>query len=48
MKRNHEIRVRLSAEELDKIKKKAESCGMNISSYLRFLGLRIKQEIEEE
>lgn len=39
MKKNHEIRVKLSEEEYDKIKKKAESAGLKLSAFLRYLGL---------
>lgn len=39
MKKNHEIRMKLSKDELDKIKAKAEKLGMSVSQFLRTLGL---------
>jgi len=39
MKKNHEIRVKLSEEEHKRINKKAELSGMKPSAYLRYLGL---------
>lgn len=39
MIKNHDVRVRLSAEELSRVKLKAQKLGMKVSSYLRFLGL---------
>lgn len=37
MKRNHEIRIKLSEEELAVVKRKAEQTGMSLSSLARFL-----------
>jgi predicted DNA binding CopG/RHH family protein len=39
MKKNHEIRVKVSDEELERIEKKAEKLGMPVSTFLRVLGL---------
>ncbi|MGD2072158.1 MAG: hypothetical protein PVG65_01545 [Candidatus Thorarchaeota archaeon] len=39
MKKNHEVRVKLSDEELQKIKAKAQQLGMPVSTFLRVLGL---------
>ena len=39
MVRNHEIRVKFSKEELDRIEKKAKRLGMPPSTFLRVLGL---------
>lgn len=39
MKKNCEVRVKLSTEELEKIKHKADKLGMTISGFLRMLGL---------
>ena len=39
MKKNHEVRVKLSDEELKKIKNKAEELGLPVSTFLRVLGL---------
>lgn len=39
MKKNHEVRVKFSMEELERVKQKAEELGMPVSTYLRFLGL---------
>lgn len=48
MKRNHEIRIKLSAEEHEKLKKKAEEVGMSISSLMRYLAIysQIKVRLE--
>lgn len=40
MKRNHEVRVKLSQEELGIIKTKAKSLGMATSSFLRVIALK--------
>jgi predicted DNA binding CopG/RHH family protein len=37
--KNHEIRVKLSDEQLQRIKRKAGEMGMQPSQFLRFLGL---------
>ena len=37
-----EIRVILSLEEKEKIKKKADKAGLSMSAYLRMLGLKAK------
>lgn len=39
MKKNHEVRVRLSKEEHLKIKEKAMKLGLTLSSFLRLIGL---------
>lgn len=39
MKKNHEIRVKVTEEELAKIQSKAQELGMTSSSYLRTMGL---------
>lgn len=40
MKKNYTINLKVSKEELDKIKYKASKCGMSVSAYIRFLTLR--------
>lgn len=45
MAKNHDVRVRLSDEELQKIKRKAEELGMQVSSFLRFVALKSKVEV---
>jgi len=49
MNRNHEIRVKLSKEEYEKVKKKCSLAGMPMSSYLRYLALKstIRVTLEE-
>jgi len=47
-KKNHEIRVKLSGNELKKISEKSESAGMRPSVYLRFLGLKSKVNVLSE
>lgn len=49
MKKNHDLKVHLSLEELAEIKKKADQLGMKPSAFLRFVGLKssIKVEIKK-
>jgi len=46
---NHEIRVKICKEDLEKVQKRATSCGMNLSDYVRYVLLRtsIKVTIQE-
>lgn len=46
MKKNHEIRVKVSKDELESIRKKAEAIGMTTSGFLRLLGLSSKPTLE--
>ncbi|MBA7679745.1 hypothetical protein ES703_88047 [subsurface metagenome] len=39
MKKNAEIRISLTTDELEKIKSKAKKCGMSIKGFLLYLGL---------
>ena len=39
MQKNHEITIKVSKEELEKIKRKADRLCMPVSVFLRFLGL---------
>ena len=39
MKNNSEIRFKCTTEQKEKIKRKAESCGMTIKGFLLYLGL---------
>ena len=39
MKKNHEITIKVSEEELESIKKKAQMLGLPISSYMRMMSL---------
>jgi len=50
MARNHEIKVKLSQGEKEKIKYKAEDMGLNPAEFLRMLGLKsvIKTEINQK
>jgi len=45
---NHEIRVKLSQEQKDKIEKKAEEAGLKPSAFLRYLGLKSKVAVSFE
>ena len=50
--KNRIIPVRMNNQEFEKIKNKAEKLGLDISSYLRFIGMRasiteIKVGVEE-
>lgn len=40
MKKNHEVRVKLSEEELKIIQNKSKQLGMTVSSFLRAIGLK--------
>jgi len=42
MKRNHDLIIKVTAEEKAKIKKKAQACGLNLSSFVRFIALRLE------
>ena len=48
MTRNHEIRIKVSEEEMEKIKRKAQEVGMGVSSFLRFLAVKSKINVETE
>ena len=37
MKKNHEIRIKVSVEELELIKRKADSVGMTMAAFLKFI-----------
>mgnify|MGYP001295959126 CR=1 FL=1 len=43
--KNHEVRIKLSKEELEKIKDKAFKLGLSISAFLRLLGLNSDIEV---
>lgn len=46
MKRNFDLRVRLTKEEKESIQKKAQVCGLNPSEYLRLLALKSKIQVD--
>lgn len=48
MGRNHEIRVKLTKEELETITRKSNSIGMKPSTYLRWLGLTAKYSVKTQ
>lgn len=48
MKRNHILQIRLSQEEFEQLKKKAEQSGLSVSSLVRFLILKSKVNVEAE
>ena len=39
MKKNHEVTIRYSADELQKVRIKAKELGMPLSSYIRTISL---------
>jgi len=43
--KNHDVRVRLSKEELQKIQSKAKELGHTPSGFLRMLGLRAELKV---
>lgn len=42
MKKNYEIRLKVSKEELDKIRQKAQEVGLPVSAYVRSMALIAK------
>lgn len=48
MKQNHEIRMKLTKEEHEKIKHKADQLHMPISTFLKQLGLKSTLKVEVE
>lgn len=46
MKRNCEVRIKVSSEELIKLKQKSKELGMSLSVYLRWLGLTASFKVE--
>ncbi len=45
-KANHELRIRITSEQLQKIKNKAELLGMSVSDFVRFVCLQSKIDVE--
>jgi len=43
---NHEIRLKLTKEQHDKIKSKADQLDMPISTFLKLLGLKSSLKVE--
>lgn len=48
MKRNHEIRIRLSLKEKVTINRKSKEVGLSPSAYLRMLGLQSKHITQKD
>lgn len=48
MGRNHEIRVKVSQDELKTIERKSNSIGMKPSTYLRWLGLTARYSVKTQ
>jgi len=46
VKKNHELRIKVSSEQLLKIKQKAETIGMSVSDFIRFVSLESKINVE--
>jgi predicted DNA binding CopG/RHH family protein len=46
MKQNHEIRIKLSQEDLERIENKAEACSLSVSAYVRMVALKSQVEIQ--
>lgn len=44
--KNNEIRFKVTLEELEKIKRKAEAIGLSVGAYVRFLSLSAKTPIK--
>lgn len=43
--RNHQVQVKFSKEELERVKRKADEKGIPISTYLRFVALVSQIEV---
>lgn len=48
MKVNNEIRFKCTSEEHDRIKEKAEACGMSIKKFVLYVCKNTKLKIEVE
>jgi predicted DNA binding CopG/RHH family protein len=46
MKKNHEVRIKVTEEELEKLGRKADACGVPVSTFLRMVGLKSTITIE--
>lgn len=47
-KKNHEIRIKVTKEQHDTIKKKAEKSFMTINGFMLYLGLNGNVRVEKE
>ena len=47
MGRNHELKLKLSKEEKEKLRKKAEELGLPISTYIRMVSIKANMEIKK-
>ena len=47
-KKNYELRVKLSKEELEKLKRKSARLGMKPSTFLRLVGLSANISVVKE
>jgi predicted DNA binding CopG/RHH family protein len=46
MARNNEIRIKVSPEELERIKNKAKAVSMTLASYVRLVAIKSQVEIK--
>lgn len=46
MKKNKSIHIKVTTEQEQKLKKKAEKCGLSLSSYILFISLNTEPKIE--
>lgn len=47
MKKNSSIHIKLAEEQKEILKKKAESCGLSLSSYIVFVLMTTSPEVQE-
>jgi len=47
MKKNDKLHIPISSEDKLKLKKRAESCGLLVSQYCRFILLNAMPKVEE-
>jgi len=47
MKRNHDVKVKLSLDEKSNLEKKANRLGLKLTQYMRMVSLNVKTEVKE-
>ena len=47
MGRNHELKLKLTREEKEKLQKKAEELGLKVSTYIRMISIKADVEIKK-
>ncbi len=47
MGRNHELKLKLSKEEKEKLKKKADELGLPVSTYIRMVSIKANFDVKK-